>query len=94
MEPLYDVVEVGPLPGHRLKVRFADGLTGEVDLSQRLQGAIFGPLADQELFARASIENGTVVWPNGADLAPDVMYDEIKRCGSWIVRPPHLRHVA
>jgi hypothetical protein len=54
-----------------------------VDLSQHLHGPVFGPLQDEVLFAKAYVELGTVVWPNGADLAPDAMYDEIKRTGCW-----------
>ena len=86
MEPLYDVTEVHVLPGHKLSVLFADGLKGTVELSERLEGPIFGPLRDETLFSQAYIEHGAVVWPNGADLAPDAMYDEIKKSGCWVVR--------
>lgn len=87
MTPLYDVIEVRVLPGYKLAVTFEDGLNGTVDLSQRLEGAVFGPLQDEALFAKAYLGLGTVVWPNGADLAPDVMYDQIKQSGCWEVRP-------
>jgi hypothetical protein len=83
MIPLFDVTDVRILPGYQLVVRFEDGLEGRVDLSQRLQGPVFGPLQDEALFAKAYLELGTVAWPNGADLAPDAMYDEIKRTGCW-----------
>ena len=86
MEALYDVTEVQVLPGYKLWVLFADGLNGTVDLSERLEGPTFGPLRDEALFSQAYIEHGTVVWPNGADLAPDAMYDEIKKSGCWVVR--------
>ena len=85
MTPLYDVIEVQVLPGFRLSVVFADGLRGTVDLAQRLHGPVFGPLRDETLFAEVHVEFGTVVWPGGADLAPDRMYDEIKRSGCWVV---------
>lgn len=85
MEPLYDVTEVRVMAGYKLTVLFADGLQGIVDMSAHLEGPIFGTLRDEKLFSQAYIEHGTVVWPNGADLAPDVMYDEIKRLGFWVV---------
>lgn len=60
-----------------LNVTFADGTTGTIDMSgERFEG-VFAPLADPEFFARACLEDGVVVWPNGADIAPDAMYDEI-----------------
>lgn len=86
MRPLYDVTEVHVLPGHKLSVLFEDGLKGTVELSERLAGPLFSPLRDETLFSQAYIEHGTVVWPNGADLAPDTMYDEIKKSGCWLVR--------
>ncbi len=55
-------------------VRFEDGTSAEVDLSDLLdQGGVFEPLAEQEFFARlrADSEAGTIVWPNGADIAPE-----------------------
>jgi hypothetical protein len=60
-----------------LNVTFADGTTGTIDMSgERFEG-VFAPLADPEFFAKACVEDGVVVWPNGADIAPDAMYDEI-----------------
>lgn len=62
---------------YRLNVTFADGTTGTIDMSgERFEG-VFAPLADPEFFAKACVEDGVVVWPNGADIAPDAMYDEI-----------------
>lgn len=86
-KPLFDLIAVEVLPAYRLSVKFADGLTGMVDLSLRLSGPVFGPLRDEALFAQARLGLGTVVWPNGADLAPDAMYDAISRTGCWTIRP-------
>ena len=75
---MWRVVSVEPLPGYRLSVAFADGVQGEVDLSKRLFGPVFEPLRDPELFRQAGIDEfGVVCWPNGADLAPDALYDII-----------------
>lgn len=89
MEVLYDVTEVSVLAEYRLAMKFDDSLQGTVDLSHRLEGPVFGPLPVESLFLQAYIEHGTVLWPNGAGLAPDSMYDEIKRTGCWTVLPLH-----
>ena len=70
------VVEVKPLDGYRLWLRFQDGLSGTVDLSDQFWGPMFEPLKDAALFARVSIhpELETIIWPNGADLAPEYLY--------------------
>ena len=66
------------LPGHRLQVTFADGLSGIVDLSKDAFDGILAPLADDTYFAQARLEDGVVTWPNGAEIAPDAMYDEVQ----------------
>ncbi|MDQ2948498.1 MAG: DUF2442 domain-containing protein [Acidobacteriota bacterium] len=80
------VVDVAPLAGFRLSVRFVDGKTGTVDLSVLIGSAhagVFAPLADPALFAQVFVENGAVTWPGELDLAPDAMYTEIKNFGEW-----------
>lgn len=75
---LFEVVRVQPLSGYRLWVEFSDGLTGEVDLSGDLWGEVFLPLKDKAFFAQVSIDEfGVICWPNGADLAPDALHDEL-----------------
>jgi hypothetical protein len=70
------VVEVQPLQGYRLWVRFHDGKDGTVDLSNELWGPMFEPLKDPDLFFQARVDPDleTVIWPNGADLAPEFLY--------------------
>lgn len=58
---------------------FADGTAGEVDLLPHLWGLVVEPLRDDPgLFAQARVDaaKGTIVWPNGADIAPDTLYRE------------------
>jgi hypothetical protein len=84
----WDVVEVMPLPGHRLAVRFVDGLSGIVDLSARVvspTAGVFERLRDVDVFAQVYIAYGAVTWPREIDLAPDAMHDEIKARGVWRV---------
>lgn len=77
---LIDIVEAQPLEPYRIHLRFADGVEGVVDLAQMVEfHGIFGPLRDPERFREVSVnsELGTIVWPNGADLDPDVLYASV-----------------
>lgn len=60
-----------------LRLEFDDGLVREVDLGAELHGPVFGPLRDPSLFRQVKVdpELGTIVWPNGADLAPEFLHD-------------------
>jgi hypothetical protein len=74
---LKDVVEVRPLDGHRLYIRFEDGVEGVVDLTEIVQfSGVFAPLAERGFFDQVYVNRdiGTVCWPNHADLDPDVLY--------------------
>ena len=75
------VIEVKYIDGYKLWLRFQDGVCGTVDLSDELWGPVFEPLRDVELFAQAAVhpECETVVWPNGADLAPEFLYEAAKQ---------------
>lgn len=73
---LNDIVEVRHLGGHRLFLRFDDDAAGEIDLTPLLNfTGVFEPLRDPQFFAlvRVDPEIGAIVWPNGADLCPDVL---------------------
>ena len=61
---------------HSLRIKFNDGTTREVNVLPLLHGRIFEPLQDPTFFARASVDPicGTIVWPNGADFAPESLY--------------------
>jgi hypothetical protein len=63
----------------RLALEFTDGSHGVVDLTPWIsgRGGVFEPLQDRAYFARVQVdtEAGTVVWPNGADLDPDMLYE-------------------
>lgn len=63
-----------------LWLRFTDGLSGEVDLSEDLEGPMFEPLRRPEMFrsVRLHPELHTVVWPNGADLAPEFLHEKVR----------------
>jgi hypothetical protein len=72
------VVKVSPLPKYRLHVEFDDGVAGTIDLSGELDGEVFQPLRDEAVFRQVKVDDfGAVCWPNGLDLAPDAMHDEL-----------------
>ena len=62
----------------RICVAFNDGVESTIDFSEWLAGPVFGPLKDPGYFARFFIEGGTVGWPNGADIAPETLYERAK----------------
>lgn len=75
----WDVVEVRPIGQRMLQVKFMDGLAGTVCLPPAYCTGVFRPLLDDKLLDQARVEHGVVVWPNGLDLAPDTMYQEIRQ---------------
>jgi hypothetical protein len=88
---LMDIVAAKALGDYRLHLQFEDGVEGVVDLAAHLsfQG-VFEPLRDPAYFAqvRVDAELGTVAWPNGADLDPDVLYGRIT--GTPILQEPDV----
>lgn len=72
------ITSVEPLGDFRLRLAFTDGLVREVDLSDDLWGQMAEPLQDPNYFrqVRVDTELGTVVWPNGYDLDPDVLHGD------------------
>ena len=65
---------------YRVWLRFADGVEGEVDLENELWGEIFLPLKDKGFFAELLLDEDleTIVWPNGADFAPEFLYQQLR----------------
>src|SRR3954447_6368634 len=80
--PSYDhnvpiaVTSVEAIAPYRLYLVFNDGTHREVDLSDQLKGPVFEPLHDFDYFRQVRVDErfGTVVWPNGLDLDPDVLH--------------------
>jgi hypothetical protein len=73
------VIEAEYVHDYVIHLRFADGTEGDVDLSQELYGEMFEPLKNRETFARVAVhpEFHTLYWPNGADIAPEFLYEKI-----------------
>jgi Protein of unknown function (DUF2442) len=71
---LLRIREVVPVEGFRLRLTLTDGSIVERDITDLLIGPMFETLRKDPLaFRQVNVESGTVVWPNGADLCPDVL---------------------
>ena len=76
------------LPDYRLAVTFQDGTNGIVDFSSVLPArecGIFEALKDKACFDQARLELGVVTWPNGADMDPGWMHEQVRLDGLWSV---------
>jgi hypothetical protein len=79
-----DITAVTAVRHGVLRLVFADGLTGEIEVLPRMRGPVFEEARTVEGFQQATVdaETGTVVWPGGADLAPDTLYERAST-GRW-----------
>jgi hypothetical protein len=76
MERIVHVVAVRCVGNHRLRLEFEDGEAGELDFSTERWEGVFGPLRDPDYFSQVELDEelGTIVWPNGADFAPETLH--------------------
>jgi Protein of unknown function (DUF2442) len=67
-----------------LRLTFTDGLAGELDVLDRMRGPVFAQVRTPDGFAQVTVdaETGTIVWPGGAHLAPDTLYERLST-GVW-----------
>ena len=74
------ITEARYVSGRTIWLRFSDGAEGEIDLSAEIHGEVFEPLREMEYFRKFEVsrELGTVVWPNGADFAPEFLRASVK----------------
>jgi Protein of unknown function (DUF2442) len=79
-----DIIAVSVVRHGVLRLTFADGLSGEVEVLGRMKGPVFDHARTPSGFEGVDVdaETGTVVWPGGADLAPDTLYARL-RTGAW-----------
>jgi hypothetical protein len=79
-----DITSVAVVRHGVLRLTFSDGLSGELDVLDRMRGPVFTQARTPDGFAQVMIdpEIGTIVWPGGADLAPDTLYERL-RTGAW-----------
>ena len=79
-----DITEATVVRHGVLRLTFRDGLSGEVEVLDRMNGPVFEDARTPNGFAAVAVdtETGTVAWPGGADLAPDTLYERV-RTGAW-----------
>jgi hypothetical protein len=84
MIAMVKVLEVRPLEGFRLHVRFSDGSEGVRDCADIVAetGPMVEPLRDATFFRRVFIEYGALAWPNGYDIDPIALFQEMQQAGS------------
>lgn len=82
----WDVVEAEVIGDLELAVRFVDGLTGRVKFEPSHLYGVFDRLRDPAFFSNIDVSEGYVRWSPDIDLAPDAMYQAIKREGIWVLR--------
>ena len=69
------VTDLKVVGAHSLALTFSDGIHKRVNLRKELYGEVFAPLLDPQEFAKARLEGWTAAWPNGADFAPEFLYE-------------------
>ena len=77
---MIEVINAKYIDNYRIWVEFNDATTGIADLNDELWGSIFEPLKDVNVFKKFHISDTmkTISWENGADLAPEFLYDKVK----------------
>jgi hypothetical protein len=75
MNSIPRVVHAEHRGGYRVHIVFSDGVEKTVDFTRWLVGPIFEPVKDPAMFSRLFLDGGTVAWPNGADIAPETLYE-------------------
>jgi hypothetical protein len=81
----WDVISATIINHLEFSVTFADGLTGRVKMLPSHLFGVFERLHDPVVFNQLRVTDGFVSWPGEIDLAPDAMYEAIRRDGEWVL---------
>ena len=73
--PRFSVTKARALDVNILELEFADGARGLFDMAPYLEWDVYAPLRDATFFGLAMADHGTVAWPGGIDIAPEILYD-------------------
>jgi len=87
MWKLNDVTSIEYRGGRVYRIRFDDGLEGDVDFTEYVgRGPVFDPFTDVSFFRQARVEGGTITWPNGADIAPETLYEKVEQAHATVAK--------
>lgn len=86
MPTFLEIVKAEYIDGYRLRLYFNTGEVRIVDLESRLNGEVFTPLRNLEMFKKFTVKFDTVTWENEADFAPEYLY-EISIADSMVAEP-------
>jgi Protein of unknown function (DUF2442) len=75
MKPLPSVIKAEYVSGYVIRTFFDDGVVGEIDFTRWLDGGIFKPLREKRYFRKFFVDGSSIAWPNGADIAPETLYE-------------------
>ena len=74
------VVDVDYIKDYTLEMTFSDGVRKRMDFRPILQGEVFGELIDKAKFVQYGLTSSTIEWANGADIAPEYLYEHGVSC--------------
>ena len=75
-----DVRQILSTSNHSYRIVFDDNTSAVIDFTEYFdKGPVFAPLKDIDFFRKARIEGGTIAWPNGADIAPETLYEKYQQ---------------
>lgn len=78
---MIEVINARYIDNYEIWLELNDGTQGTANLSDVLWGKVFEPLKDKNLFKKFELSRimGTITWQNGADLAPEFLYDKVRK---------------
>ena len=74
------MVDVDYIKDYTLEMTFSDGVRKRMDFRPILQGEVFGELIDKAKFVQYGLTRSTIEWANGADIAPEYLYEHGESC--------------
>jgi len=78
------VIDAKYLDDYLIHIIFSNGKEGTIDLSSFIGQGVFEPLSNKDYFKKLFVDGWTISWPNGADIAPETLYELTERAGNMV----------